>query len=218
MLGYHFTGSSLRDGRPIPPIGEWLEHEGEIVPCQSGLHSSECPFDALQYAPGNTLHRVELEGGLVPHGDPPDKWVGRRRKIVATIDAEELLRGFARWCALQVIDMWDAPPVVREYLETGDERKRDAARDAAREARAATRAAWAAWGAARATGAAAWAASRAAWGAAGEARAARASRAVLAAQREKFREMVEAAFAENRGGDGCVQTDTKSRKNDARFT
>ena len=183
MLGYHFTGSSLRDGRPIPPIGEWMEHEGEIVPCQSGLHSSECPFDALQYAPGNTLHRVELEGGLVPHGDPPDKWVGRRRKIVATIDAEELLRGFARWCALQVIDMWDAPPVVREYLETGDERKRDAARDAAREARAA-----------------------------------RASRAVLAAQREKFREMVEAAFAENRGGDGCVQTDTKSRKNDARFT
>ena len=29
---------------------------------------------------------------------------------------------------------------------------------------------------------------------------------------------VERLKAENRGGDGCVQTDTKSRKNDARFT
>jgi hypothetical protein len=41
-------------------------------------------------------------------------------------------REFARWCALQVIDLWDAPDVVREYLETGNEEIRCAARAAAR--------------------------------------------------------------------------------------
>ena len=51
-----------------------------------------------------------------------------------------------------MIHLWDAPPVVREYLETGDETKRAAA--------------WAAAGAAAwdAAGAAAW---EAAWDAAG---------------------------------------------------
>jgi hypothetical protein len=137
MLGYHFTTDTLRDGRPIPPIGEWLEHTGPIVPCESGLHASEHPFDALQFAPGWMLHHVELEGGLVPHGDPVDKWVGRRRRILASIDATDLLRAFARWCVLQVIDQWDAPAVVREYLETGDESKREAARVAAWDARVA---------------------------------------------------------------------------------
>ena len=179
MLGYHFTGETLRDGRPIPPIGEWLVHEGEITPCRSGLHASEHPFDALTFAPGNLLHQVELDGDLQPHGDPINKYVGRRRKIMATIDAEPLLREFARWCALQVIDLWDAPPVVRQYLETGDESLRHAAGDAARGA---------AWDAARA---AAWAAARdvardAAGDAAGD------------AQREKFAAMVEDAFAGQR--------------------
>ena len=168
MDGYHFTGKTLRDGRPIPPIGEWLEHDGPLVPCKSGLHASAHPFDALKYAPGNMLHRVELEGDLVLHGDPPDKCVGRRRKIIATIDATSLLREYARWCASQVLYLWDAPQVVRDYLATGDESLRAAARDAA----------WAAAGAARD-------AARDAAGAAG---------AAEAAQRAKFAEMVDAVL------------------------
>ena len=129
MNGYHFTGDTLRDGRPIPLIGEWLEHDGPIEPCQSGLHASEHPFDALSVARGNMLHKVELEGDLQSHGDPINKWVGRRRKILATIDAEPLLREFARWCALQVM---------------GDESLRDAAGAAAATWDAARDAAWAA--------------------------------------------------------------------------
>ena len=198
MDGYHFTGKTLRDGRPIPPIGEWLEHDGPLVPCKSGLHASAHPFDALKYAlkyaPGNMLHRVELEGDLVLHGDPPDKCVGRRRKIIATIDATSLLREYARWCASQVLYLWDAPQVVRDYLATGDESLRDAARDAAEAAAwdagdaagaardAARDAAWAAWAAARAARDAAWAARDAARAAAG------------AAQRAKFAEMVDAVL------------------------
>ncbi len=44
--------------------------------------------------------------------------------------SEDDMRDFTRWCALQVIHLWDAPPIVREYLETGDESKRAAASDA----------------------------------------------------------------------------------------
>ena len=148
MRAFHFTSKKLRNGDPIPPIGEWLEYTGKIVPCQSGLHASEHPLDALRYAPGNLLHAVELEGDLVSHGNPIDKWVGRRRKIIATINAESLLREFARWCASQVLHLWDAPQIVKEYLASGDESLRGAAwgaawgaaRDAARDA---------AWGAQR---------------------------------------------------------------------
>ena len=187
MFGYHFTNNTLRDGRPVPPIGEWLEHEGPITLCESGLHASEHPFDALFFAPGNWLHRVELDGDLQSHGEPVDKWAGRRRKILATINAELLLCEFARWCALQVIDLWDAPPVVRQYLETGDETLRNAARDAA----AARAGAWdaardAAGDAARAAAAAAATAWDAAWDAAGD--------AAGDAQRDKFLQMVEAEF------------------------
>jgi len=185
ITGYHFTGDRLRDGRPIPAIGEWLEHDGPIVPCERGLHASEHPMDALTYAPGPMLHRVELEGDLVAHGDPPDKWAGRRRRILASVDATDLLWRFARWCALQVIDLWAAPAVVREYLETGDDSNRAAARAAAWAAWAAARDAWAAWAAARD---AAWAA----WAAAGDA----ARDAAWAAQRAEFAGMVREAVQE----------------------
>ena len=184
-IAYHFVNATLRDGRPVPADGEWLEHTGPVVPCESGLHASLHPFDALQYAPGNTLCLVELEGDIAEHD--ADKIVGRRRKIIKRIDAEPLMREFARWAALQVIELWDAPEVVRQYLATGDESLRAAARDAARDA--ARAAAWdAAWDAARAAArAAAWAA---AWAAARDA----AWAAARDAQRERFEKMVDAAM------------------------
>lgn len=172
---YHFTSDKLRDGRPIPPIGEWLEHEGPVIPCKSGLHASEHPADAIEFAPGCMLHLVELDEKIIRHGG--DKVVTSRRKILATIDATGLLRDYARWCALRVIDKWDAPEVVKRYLETGDDTLRSEAAWAAWTARAAwTEAAWAAARAARTAAAdAPWtaacssaAAARAAWTAAAE--------------------------------------------------
>ena len=74
------------------------------------IHSS--PFEALQHAPGPMLHKVGS----------------------GEIDATEVLREFTRWCALQVIDEWDAPDVVREYLETGDEWLREEAKALAKAA------------------------------------------------------------------------------------
>ena len=185
MIGYHFTTTTLRDGRPIPPIGEWLVHDGPIAPCQSGLHASEHPADAMEYAPGPLLHRVELDGELVAHGSLDDKWVGRRRRILASIDATDLLREYARWCALQVIGLWDAPDVVREYLTTGNDDLRAAARAAA----------WAAvWDARAAVWDAARAAARAARAAARDAASAAARDAARARQRTKLMELVTVAF------------------------
>ena len=217
MLAYHFTGPTLRDGQPMPPRGAWLEHDGPLIPCERGLHASRDPFDALNYAPGVLLHRVEIDGAFVEHGTPPDKLCAQRRRILATIDATALLREFSRWCALQAIHLWDAPKIAQDYLITGEERRRDAAYAAAKTAAStavaggraivAVDAAWSTgWAAADRTtvvcvasrGAAMYAASAVAadvvdaedinaWTAA--------LAAALAAQREQFRQLVEAAFS-----------------------
>ena len=201
-LYYHFTSNKLRDGRPIPPTNEWLVHEGEVIMCTSGLHASEQPYDALQYAPGHILHRVELDDVI---DTQDDKVVARRRKIVATIDAAELLHAFARKQALSVIHLWNCPAITKQYLETGDVSMQDAAWSAARSA-----AQYAAQNAARSAADAAWSAAQypaqyAAQSAAGEARnAARsaadaaqsAADAAWSAIREQFNAVVEEAFIE----------------------
>ena len=187
MRAWHFVGDTLRDGRPVPADGITLRHDGPLEMCEAGLHASLHPFDALIYAPGSTLCLVET-GGETEH--EPDKLVCMERTIIARMDAEPLLRYFARQQALSVVHLWGAPQIVLDYL-MGDEATRaaalaaawaaarnaawDAARNAARNAaRAAARAAaWdAAWDAARAAAldaawAAAWAAAfDAAWDAA----------------------------------------------------
>ena len=158
-IGYHWVGDKLRDGSPVPPNGEWLRYDGPIELCKSGLHWSESPWDALTYAPGPVLCRVETRGETIT-GD--DKCVSRERRIISRRDMTAELRAFARSEALGVIHLWNVPEIVRQYLITGDESLRDAAWAATREAPmdAAWNAAWAAaWAAARdAAWDAAWAA------------------------------------------------------------
>lgn len=132
ILGWHFVGETLRDGRPVPADGEWLVHEGPIVPAGVDLSAFVRPFDALWHSTGGcTLCRVELDGEIVSeivgYNNPINKYVGRRQRIVARIDATHLLRRFAADQSLSVANLWDMPAVAREYLETLDEPKRDAA-------------------------------------------------------------------------------------------
>ena len=139
MIAWHFVNKKLRDGSPIPRNGKKLVFNGKPIPCQQGLHASLEPFHALEYAPGNTLCLVEC-GGTIIHQS--DKLVCTERTIIARMNAEPLLRFFARQQALSVIHLYpnDTDQVVFDYLMTGDEKLRAAARDAA----------WAAaWAAAR---------------------------------------------------------------------
>ena len=184
-LAWHFLrpGGRLRTGEAAPPDGEWLKHDGPIVPCESGLHASERAIDALMYAPHEreiVLCRVELAGTVVEHGDPVDKLAASERRILWRLDGEatdRVLREFARWSASQVLHLWDAPQAVRDYLDAGDEMLREAARTAAADAAARAAVGTAARAAA---GAAAWAAAGAAAGVAAVA-AAWASRAAAGA-------------------------------------
>jgi hypothetical protein len=147
MRVYHFVGATERDGRPVPPDGVWVQHESLR---DRAYYMSRQPFGALHEASGCTLCLMEV--------------VARRRRIVKRIDAEPLLREFARWCALQALPLWEAPDVVRRYLESGDDTLREAAQAAAERAAgpAARASAWdsAAW--AVATSSASWLAARAA--------------------------------------------------------
>jgi hypothetical protein len=121
IIGYHFSGPALHNGEPIPPVGEWITCTGTIIPCVNGLHCSEEPWDALKYLPGHLLHRVELCDELEPHGNPIDKWVGRKRRILSSIDAEQLLRRFAREQTLGDIHLCVVPSVVLQYLSATED-------------------------------------------------------------------------------------------------
>ena len=131
IIGYWFAASDELphgDGRKVV-IGETLSVEGKIVPCAYGLYASVDPFDALRYAPGPLLYKVRLSGKIVAHDN--DKHAASERTALAKRDATQMLWTFARKMALSVIHLWAAPTIVREYLETGDESKRAAARAAA---------------------------------------------------------------------------------------
>jgi hypothetical protein len=129
MKAWHFVGDTLRDGRPVPSDGEVLVHGGPLKLCAFGLHASRNILDALRYAPGHTICRVEV-GGEIIHGK--DKLVCSERTILWRVSGEQVLRKFARMCALDVLHLWDAPAIVERYLKTGDESIRvAAARDAA---------------------------------------------------------------------------------------
>ena len=193
-LAWHFVGATLRDGQPIPAEGEWLEHKGRMVMCESGLHFSRLPHQALEYAPGATLCLVEIGGEVIEEKDG-DKGICSRRKIIARMDATDLLRFYARMQAVKALEYWDTEPpeVVCDYLMTGDESIRDAARAAAWDA--ARDAAWAAardaaWAAARA---AAW---DAAWDAAMDAAWDAAWDAARDASNAEFNALVYEAFAD----------------------
>ena len=200
-LGWHFVSATLSDGRAVPPDGEWLEHEGSLVMCQNGLHLSLKAIQALGYAPGHTICRVEYGGNVL---NDTDKLVCSRRKILWRVNGEKLLRDFARACALDVIGLWEAPQFVRQYLETGDEAiraatwaaARAAAMDAARDdaawdaARAAT---WAAAGAAAGAAARAAAWDDAAWEAAMDAAWEAAGAAARDAQNKRLEKMINEA-------------------------
>jgi len=136
VKGWWFTTTERKllnnDGREIK-LGITHKVKGKIIPCQYGLHLSPRILDALAYASGPVVYKVEGSGVIIPHGKPIDKYAcSHRTYLDGGIDISDVLRKFANLCALDVIHLWDAPDVVVKYLKTGDESLREVSREISR--------------------------------------------------------------------------------------
>ena len=213
MKAWHFLtedgAMQWKCGRVLKPkVGQTLTRDPDKLElCSYGLHASVRLIDALQYAPGPILCRVEM-GGRIIKGD--DKLVASERTVLAMFDATRTLHEFAVWCArealaqikdpdkrslaaLEAKEAWLRGEISDAELGAARAAAWAAARAAAGDAaRAAARAA--AWDAARdvaraAARAAAWdAAWAAAWDAAGDAARAAAWAAARAAAGDAARD------------------------------
>ena len=129
MKAWHFLGTDQRlrygDNRQVE-LGQTytVPQDRPLELCKYGLHASKRILDALPYAPGPIVCRVELVGQRI---DSYDKSVAYTRRVGWMLDITDVLWQFARMCALDVIHLWDAPDVVVRYLKTGDETLRYAA-------------------------------------------------------------------------------------------
>ena len=180
MLAWHFLAEDKRlgygDGRLVE-VGQTLECEGEPELCNNGLHGSARLIDALRYASGPIVCRVEIDGDVI---EGEDKLCGRRRTVLWMLDATDILHEFVCQCAedaLALVEQPDARSVAaieakRKWLDGKITDKELAVAWAAAwdvAWAASWDAAWAARAAARAARDAAWSASRAAaWDVAGD--------------------------------------------------
>jgi hypothetical protein len=201
------------DGRLVVP-GETLTVKPPIEACVRGLHASTRALDALGYARGPMVARVQLSGIL--DKSEADKVAASRRKTLWLVDATRALHEFAVWCARQALEAERAAgrePDARSWraLEVRLAWLRGEASDADLSAAesAAWSAAWsaesAAWSAARgaargaarsaarsaARGAAWSAAGSAAWSAAGSAAGSAAWSAAGSAQNDQLEKMLQ---------------------------
>ena len=80
---------------------------------------SPAPPRATVVALGVGLQVVESDGRQQKEGGA--YLMHTLRTVAWQGDVTPELRAWARWCALQVADLWSCPEVVRRYLETGDE-------------------------------------------------------------------------------------------------
>ncbi|KKM67224.1 hypothetical protein LCGC14_1473240 [marine sediment metagenome] len=104
ILAWHFTRDDCRmryEDNRIVRAGHVYRAKGPLVLCENGLHEnglhgSKRIVDALCYAPGAHVWRVELRGERVI-GD--DKIVARERKVLWGLDATKILHEFACRCA-----------------------------------------------------------------------------------------------------------------------
>jgi len=87
VKGFYFSPNNRRlahgDNRVIRG-GRTHKVSGRIIPCTNGLHASVSLIDALGYAAGSILYRVELSGDVVAHGSPVDKHAASMRRYIAS--------------------------------------------------------------------------------------------------------------------------------------
>ena len=128
ILAWHFVteNRTLRDGQKVRAGRVYRLPKGsQPVLCKVGYHGSVRALDALQYAPGPIVCRVELRGTIV---EDTDKLVASERKVLWVADATKTLRLFALAAAEGALKAerkrgrepdkrsWDAIRVTRNWL------------------------------------------------------------------------------------------------------
>jgi hypothetical protein len=109
MLAWHFLPEDKRlgygDGRLVE-VGATLECKGDPELCGNGLHGSTRLIDAVHYASGPIVCRVEIEGDVI---EGEDKLCGRRRTVLWMVDATRILHEFACRCAEDALALVEQP-------------------------------------------------------------------------------------------------------------
>jgi hypothetical protein len=151
LRAWHFVRDdrTLLDGTKLRVGKVYRLPQGQTPElCKRGFHASERAIDALTYAPGGVICRVELRGEIVTD---TDKAVASERKVLWAADATRVLHLFALSEARRALmaerkagrepdpRSWEALRVKRLWLDgkaTGQElgAAREAAGAAAREA------------------------------------------------------------------------------------
>jgi len=101
-LGWHFLrqdGRTGKRGRRVVP-GTVMSCRRPLALCRNGLHASRRALDALQYAPGGMVERVELIGQQL---EDVDKACARSRRCLWMADATNVLHEFSCSVAEQLL-------------------------------------------------------------------------------------------------------------------
>jgi len=110
-----------------PTPGGTNSYPDMVDPGNGAIYSAPFPWDAIRWVAypdgdktGTTLWQMEVsdEGFLRAEADEPSLWAGDWCKYTKSVRLDELRRRFAAKQALSLIDKWDAPSIVKKYLES----------------------------------------------------------------------------------------------------
>ncbi len=95
MKAWHFlkdSGQAQHGRLGIIKVGKTYKVKGTPIPCERGLHASKRIIDALQYAEGSLLCRVEMGGEIA---EETDKVCAQERTVIWMMDISTILHNFA---------------------------------------------------------------------------------------------------------------------------
>lgn len=122
LLGWHFLRDNCRlqfSPHTLVEPGQTLTVEPPLEMCRHGLHASMEPLDALLYAPGTIVCRVELSGKIL---QDYDKMCAEKRTVLWMADATLALHEFMCWCVNDVAERI-VPFALSEVAQSATEAK-----------------------------------------------------------------------------------------------
>lgn len=99
-------------------VGKTMTMKGPLKPslCSRGMHGSERVIDALYFAPGGMLCRVEIWGDLQKSND---KLCGRHRKVLWALTPRQTQKILKLWildCAEALLDKFPKEPKAKDLI------------------------------------------------------------------------------------------------------